>query len=103
MVAMHLLKWVAWEADTKGRDLELRYFRDIDGREVDFVLVEKRQPVLMVECKWQDHPVQTGLKYLKARFPECQAWQISAAGRKDFLSPEGIRVCPAPLFLATLV
>ncbi|MGA1838999.1 MAG: hypothetical protein ACMUIU_00085 [bacterium] len=37
---MHLLKWVHYEQDTKGRDLELRYFRDIDGREVDFVITE---------------------------------------------------------------
>ena len=103
MVALHLLKWVAWQADTQGRDLELRYFRDVDGREVDFVLVERRRPVLMVEAKWQDRPIDRGLRYLKARFPGCPAWQVSATGTKDYLSPEGIRVCPAWVFLGTLV
>jgi hypothetical protein len=34
----HLLKWVHFQIDTRGRELELRYFRDIDGREVDFVV-----------------------------------------------------------------
>ena len=48
----HLLKWVHFEQDTKGRDLELRYFRDSDGREVDFVVVEGRRPLLFVEAKW---------------------------------------------------
>jgi len=28
---------------------------------------------------------------------------VSATGRKDFLSPEGVRVCPALTFLSTLV
>ena len=45
-----LLKWVHYEQDAKGRDLELRYFRDTDGREVDFVVVERRVPQLFVEC-----------------------------------------------------
>ena len=39
LVASHLLKWVHHEQDTKGRDLELQYFRDTDRREVDFVVV----------------------------------------------------------------
>ena len=40
LVGCHLLKWVYHEQDTAGRDLELRYFRDTDGREVDFVVTE---------------------------------------------------------------
>lgn len=39
-VGSHLLKWVHFEEDAKGRDIELRYFRDVTGREVDFVAVE---------------------------------------------------------------
>src|SRR5438477_102103 len=30
LVASHVLKWVHFEQDAKGRDLELRYFRDTD-------------------------------------------------------------------------
>ena len=103
MVAGHLLKWVHFLIDTEGRDLELRYFRDVDGREVDFVVVEDRKPVQMIECKWSDAPVAPGLRYLKARFPRCEAWQISMNGVKDYETPEGIRVTPALRFLKTLV
>ena len=102
LVAGHLLKWVHWEQDTRGRDLELRYFRDRDGREVDFVVVEGRTPALMVECKWDDQKIDRGLRYLKARFPACDAWQVSAAGIKDYQSPEGIRVAPALTLLRRL-
>jgi len=103
LVACHLLKWVHFEQDTQGRDLELRYFRDIEGREVDFVVVEGRRPRLLVECKWGDAEVDRSLRYLKARFPKADAWQISATGTKDHQTPEGVRVAPAVRLLRTLV
>jgi uncharacterized protein len=102
LVGVHLQKWVHFVQDTEGRDVELRYFRDVDGREVDFVVVERRRPTHLVECKWTDAPVDRGLRYLKVRFPNAEAWQISATGTKDFVTPEGIRVCPALEFLRQL-
>jgi predicted AAA+ superfamily ATPase len=102
LVASHLLKWVHFQVDVEGRDLELRYFRDTDAREVDFVVVERRLPVLMVEAKWSDQEVDRGLRYFKAKFPSVPAWQVSAVGRKDFVTPEGIRVSPALTLLSTL-
>jgi hypothetical protein len=103
VVASHLLKWVQFEIDTRGRDVELRYFRDIDGREVDFVVVEKRKPLQFIEAKWGDEDVSPALRYLKQRFPRADAWQISATGSKDYVSRDGVRVSPATGFLSTLV
>ena len=103
LVASHLLKWVHFQQDAEGRDLELRYFRDTDSREVDFVVVERRQPLLLVEAKWGDQEVDRGLRYLKGKFPSAPAWQVSATGRKDYLTPDDIRVAPALKLLATLV
>lgn len=103
LVAAHLLKWVHFQEDTQGRDLELRYFRDTDGREVDFVVVEGRNPVLLVEAKWGEAPVDKSLRYLKLRYPRAAAWQVSAAGTKDYTSEDGIRVAPALRMLAGLV
>ena len=103
LVASHLLKWVHFRQDTEGLDLDLRYFRDHDRREVDFVVVNGRTPVLMVECKLDDVAVDPGLRYLKARFPACDAWQIHAKGTKDYQTAEGIRLAPAMTLLKTLV
>ncbi|KAA3612513.1 MAG: ATP-binding protein [Calditrichaeota bacterium] len=103
MVAIHLLKWVHFLQDTQGRETELRYFRDIDGREVDFVVLEDGLPIKFIECKWNDAGISKGLKYLKARFLNTESWQISAIGKKDYLSKEQIRVCPATIFLKTLI
>ncbi len=103
LVACALLKWVHYQQDTQGEDIDLCYFRDIDGREVDFVVVSHKKPIMFIECKWNDAPISPGLKYMKERFPSCKAWQISVVGKKDFISEQGIHVCPAINFLGTLV
>lgn len=103
LVAGALLKWVQFEQDALGRDLELRYFRDRDGREVDFVVTEARKPILLVECKWSDSGLDRGLRYLAGKFPDADAWQIAATGMTSSKSPEGIRRAPAEVFLRELI
>ena len=103
LVACHLLKWAHYQQDVQGRDVELRFFRDVDRREVNFVVVENRRPVLLVECKLSDREIDRGLRYLKLRFPEAAAFQIALSGKADYVAPEGIRAMPAVDFLRTLV
>lgn len=103
LVASHLLKWINWEEDVKGEEIELRYFRDIDGREVDFIILKDSKPVICVECKWDDRDIDPSLHYFKKKFPEIEAWQISAIGKKDYVSTKGIRVSPAKNFLQRFV
>ena len=103
LVACHLLKWVHFQQDAQGRDLELRFFRDTDGREVDFIVTDKARPILAVECKLSEAKPDRSLRYWKKRFPQCEAWQVTARGGRDFATPEGIRVCPALVFLKRLV
>ncbi len=54
MVACHLLKYCHYRQDTAGYRTELRYFRDRDGRELDFIVLEKKKPLFAVECKLSD-------------------------------------------------
>lgn len=102
LIAVHLLKWACFENDTKGRTLEIRYFRDVDGREVDFVVIERMKPILFIEAKTGDENTHAGLRYLKAKFPHVEAWQLAAFGKKDTTSSEGIRHAPAVSFLRNL-
>jgi uncharacterized protein len=102
LVAVHLLKWTHFIQDTEGRDIEVKYFRDVDGREVDFVVTDRNAPILLLECKWADADIGKGLRYLKARFPKAEAVQISATGKKDYETDTGIRVRPALGFLRNL-
>lgn len=102
-VACHLLKWVHYKQDAEGEDLDLRYFRDTDGREVDFVVCRKGKPILAVECKWDDASISKSLLYFKKRFPSCDMWQISAVGEREYISGEKIHLSPCVKFLKQLV
>jgi len=105
LVASHLLKWVHYERDHAGRDLELRYFRDVDGREVDFVVTESRRPIMAVESKLSAGPIDRGIGYFVAKFPKVEAWQVylDAAVEKRYRNPAGIEHAPVERLLERLV
>jgi predicted AAA+ superfamily ATPase len=103
LVACHLLKWCHFLQDTEGRNMELRYFRDIDLREVDFVLMEDGVPLQFIECKTSRKRRGRSLKYLKKRFPDTESIQIDRGDGEDLLDKDGIRLLPATKFLAQLV
>ena len=66
-------------------------------------MTERAEPVLAVECNWSGRIVNRGLRYWKRKFPGRAAWQPHAAGDREFVPPEGIRVSPATGFLSTLI
>jgi uncharacterized protein len=69
MVASQLLKYCHWLEDTQGFAMELRYLRDTDRREVDFVVIKDRKPVFAVECKSGDKAVGSAVRYFAERTP----------------------------------
>ncbi len=103
MVACHLLKWVQFEQDTKARELELRYFRDIDGREVDFVVTDNGKPIYAIECKSGIKDINPALRYFKAKFPDCTAWQVSATEGSAYINRDGVKYSHALELLKGLV
>ena len=103
MVASHLLKQVHFLEDTQGREMELRYFKDNEQREVDFVITEDNKPVLFIECKFSETQVSPHLKYLKKKFPDVKSYQLTYRSNKDFLSAEGIRVVDAYRVMAEIL
>ena len=100
--AVHLLKYVHFCRDTEGRDIELRYFRDTDLREVDFVLCEDKKPISFMECKLNDSDLSKHLCYLRDKFPDTACYQVHLNGTKDYISKNNIRVLPALKFLQSL-
>ena len=49
--------------------MELRYLRDTDKREVDFVVLRDRRPLFAVECKSGDKAVGSAIRYFADRTP----------------------------------
>lgn len=89
-VAVHLLKWVYLQQDTLGKNIDLRYYRDKNHHEVDFVLLENNKPFLFIETKLSQTEKSKGLVYLKSKFPQVRAVQIYLKGEKEFVDGSGI-------------
>jgi uncharacterized protein len=103
LIGSHLLKWVHYRRDIWGEQVELRYFRDTDKREVDFCVLENLTPQMFIECKWGDSSTSPHLHYLQKKFPESEFFQVSATGSKQFLNKNNIIHLPALEFLQRLV
>jgi uncharacterized protein len=67
LVAAQLLKYCHFIEDTEGVPMELRYLRDSDRREVDFVVTRKRKPLFAVECKASERSADPALFYFAER------------------------------------
>lgn len=98
MAASHLLKCVHFLEDVLGYPSELRYFRDIDRREVDFVLLKSGKPFIAVECKTGERGVSGALKYLSQRQKIPHLFQVHL-GNADYVHADSkIRVLPFSTF-----
>ncbi|NBO39512.1 ATP-binding protein [bacterium] len=74
-VASHLLKYCHFVQDTQGHKMELRYLRDTDKREVDFVVLQNKKPLFAVEAKLSETTLSPHLKYFCERTSIPQFYQ----------------------------
>ncbi len=87
MVAGHLLKYCHAVEDTEGHEMELRYIRDTDKREVDFVVIRDGKPEFAVECKTGDRKASTACRYFRERMDIPRFYQVHL-GKKSFGNAE---------------
>lgn len=83
LVASHLLKYCHFHEDTSGDRMELRFLRDRDKREIDFVVLKNKKPLFAVECKSGDRALSPSIKYFKERTGIPEFYQVHLAS-KDF-------------------
>jgi hypothetical protein len=76
LIAVHLLKAVRMWHAMGEEDTDLRFIRDKEKREVDFVLLRKRKPACLVECKVSDTSVSPSLLYYQKQFSVPMAVQV---------------------------
>lgn len=102
LVACQLLKYCHWREDTEGFDMELRYLRDTDKREVDFVVLREGKPEFAVECKTGERSVSSAAAYFKAR-TDIKHFYQTHLGKSDYVhTGTGIRVLPFHRFCQEL-
>ncbi len=76
MVASHLLKYCHFLEDSEGEKMELRFLRDTDKREVDFVVIKNNRPCFAVECKTGEKNLSPHIGYFKTRTPIPHFYQV---------------------------
>jgi predicted AAA+ superfamily ATPase len=81
LVASQLLKYCHWVEDTQGYSMDLRYLRDTDRREIDFVVLRDRKPLFAVECKSGEKAVGAALHYFADRTAIPRFYQVHRGGR----------------------
>ncbi len=102
LIGSHLLKWCHWLEDSEGIEIELRYFRDREQREVDFVVVQDRHPILFCEVKLNDKSFSPHLYYLKQKFPKVRAVQVVKELDHPIVNQHGLELLSAIDFLNEL-
>ncbi|MEI6804934.1 MAG: ATP-binding protein [Myxococcaceae bacterium] len=93
MVALHLLKYCHFQTDTLGEKYELRYLRDTDKREIDFVVLKNKKPIMAIECKVSDKSLSPHISYFRERTEIPKFYQVHMGGN-DFGHENTGRVLP---------
>lgn len=100
LVASQLLKYCHFIEDTEGHAMELRFLRDTDKREVDFVVLRDRRPLFAVECKSGERSVSPAIHYFAARTSIPRFYQVHL-GERHFETGDAT-VLPFTTFCAEL-
>jgi predicted AAA+ superfamily ATPase len=99
-IASQLLKYCHLREDTEGFRMDLRFIRDTDKREIDFVVLKDGEPVFAVECKSGEKSINPALFYFMERTPIPKFYQVHE-GSKDY-EKNGVRVLPVQIFCKEL-
>ena len=102
LMASHLLKFVHFLTDHEGYRAELFYLRDVDQREVDFLVTIDGRPWFAVEVKLNDTALSPNLLYFRDRLSIPYIYQVVKKDKVDLLEKGG-RIVSAGRFLAGLI
>lgn len=99
-IASHLLKYCHFIEDSEGYRMDLRFLRDTDKRETDFVVLKEGKPLFAVECKSGEKNINPSLLYFMERIHIPKFYQVHT-GKKDY-EKKGVRVLPVHRFVKEL-
>ena len=100
LMAAQLLKYCHFLEDTQGSKMELRFLRDTDKREVDFVVLKNKKPLFAVECKSGDQNLSPAIRYFRQRTSIPMFYQVHLK-KRDIETGDG-RILPFTSFCKKL-
>jgi len=102
LVAGALLKRVQFAQDCLGKDLDLFYVRDKDGREVDFLVTLDEQPQMLIEVKWSDDAPAPAIAHFAPLLGVKRAVQLVRHLSRDKTFPTGLEIRHAATWLSEI-
>jgi predicted AAA+ superfamily ATPase len=102
MIASHLLKFTQYLSESEGYKVGLNYLRNVDKKEVDFLVTFNNKPWFSVEAKLNEKSPSPNLIYFKERLNIPYNFQVIKEENTDTLK-DGIRILSASKFLSGLI
>ena len=84
LAATHLLKKIHYLEDSKGLSFDLKYLRDKESREVDFVLLKNNKLFALIEVKLSDDKISKSLQYYSEKLKPRHSIQITAGLKQEY-------------------
>ena len=102
LLACHLLKYVQYLYEHEGYRTQLSFLRNVDKKEVDFLVTVDGRPWFCVEAKYHDQVLSDHLGYFQKRLAIPYAFQVIRTPGIDVVR-HGVRLISADRFLAALI
>lgn len=102
LVALSLRKEVDFCQDAKGIDCELFTLRVKGGKEIDFLVLKKGSPALLIEVKLSEENPSSTFFLFEKYFPKARKIQLVKNLRKEFQTSTGVEVYEVTNWLANI-
>lgn len=102
LVASNLLKYCHWREDEEGERMELRFLRDSNGREIDFVVLRGNKPISAVECKTGERKLSRNISYFSQRTGIPTFYQVHLGSKDVEVADSRARILPFTAFAKIL-
>lgn len=102
LMASHLLKWSHFTEDWGLEPLELRFIRDKEKREVDFLILRKGKPWILIEAKLSRTSPGKNLLYFAEKLKIKNVFQVCRKRLEKNGFAGDVRVMDAASFLGAL-
>jgi predicted AAA+ superfamily ATPase len=104
LTALHLLKACHFWTDVAQGEFQLRFIRDKEGREVDFLVLRDGKPWVLIECKAGDIDPSPNLERFQHQVGAERAFQlVTRSGYDRLYAQTNVRVVSYEKFLAGLM
>ena len=102
-VASMLYKYCHWQEDVHGESLQLKFLRDKEKRELDFLVCKNGEIIFAVECKSGDNKPAKNLRYFTERLAIPIIYQVHTQ-EDDYVQDDlNLRVLPVETFVTDIL